>query len=386
MSKLDIKQLRKVYNRGTDTEIVAVDDLSLTVDDGEFLVFVGPSGCGKSTTLRSIAGLEDVTSGSIRIDGRDITGQKPKNRDIAMVFQNYALYPHMTTRENMSFGLRVNSMLDDDEIDARVNEAAKMMGISELLEKRPGTLSGGQQQRVALGRAIVRDPRVFLMDEPLSNLDAKLRIQMRAELETLQNKLGVTTIYVTHDQTEAMTMADRIAVLDDGKLQQIGTPLECYYKPANQFVAEFIGSPTMNFLTVERSGNRLVHDAFEFVVSNDTVDLCGDRTALVMGLRPEDIDLGGDETTNAVSGIVEVIQPTGDDAYIDITIGDDTVTLDIDPEQSVGVSVGEEITVSFDEEGVYLFDPQTEATIKTNTELEPAGPDGSDALDTTTKP
>jgi len=386
MSKLDIEQLRKVYNRGTDNEIVAVDDLSLTINDGEFLVFVGPSGCGKSTTLRSIAGLEDVTSGSIRIDGRDITGQKPKNRDIAMVFQNYALYPHMTARENMSFGLRVNSTLDDDEIDIRVDETAEMMGISDLLEKRPGDLSGGQQQRVALGRAIVRDPRVFLMDEPLSNLDAKLRIQMRAELETLQNKLGVTTIYVTHDQTEAMTMADRIAVLDGGELQQIGTPLECYYEPANRFVAEFIGSPTMNLLAVERDSNRLVHDAFEFVVSDDIVDLCGDRAELLVGIRPEDIDLGDDEATNVVSGVVEVVQPTGDDAYIDITIGDDTVTLDIDPEQSIGVSVGDEITVSVDEQSIYLFDPQTDETIKTNTELEPASAGESDPPDTTTQP
>jgi multiple sugar transport system ATP-binding protein len=386
MSKLDIEQLRKVYNRGTDNEIVAVDDLSLTVNDEEFLVFVGPSGCGKSTTLRSIAGLEDVTSGSIRIDGRDITGQKPKNRDIAMVFQNYALYPHMTARENMSFGLRVNSTLDDDEIDIRVDETAEMMGISDLLEKRPGDLSGGQQQRVALGRAIVRDPRVFLMDEPLSNLDAKLRIQMRAELETLQNKLGVTTIYVTHDQTEAMTMADRIAVLDGGELQQIGTPLECYYEPANRFVAEFIGSPTMNLLAVERDSNRLVHDAFEFVVSDDIVDLCGDRAELLVGIRPEDIDLGDDEATNVVSGVVEVVQPTGDDAYIDITIGDDTVTLDIDPEQSIGVSVGDEITVSVDEQSIYLFDPQTDETIKTNTELEPASAGESDPPDTTTQP
>jgi len=386
MSKLDIEQLRKVYNRGTDNEIVAVDDLSLTVNDEEFLVFVGPSGCGKSTTLRSIAGLEDVTSGSIRIDGRDITGQKPKNRDIAMVFQNYALYPHMTARENMSFGLRVNSTLDDDEIDIRVDETAEMMGISDLLEKRPGDLSGGQQQRVALGRAIVRDPRVFLMDEPLSNLDAKLRIQMRAELETLQNKLGVTTIYVTHDQTEAMTMADRIAVLDGGELQQIGTPLECYYEPANRFVAEFIGSPTMNLLAVERDSNRLVHDAFEFVVSDDIVDLCGDRAELLVGIRPEDIDLGDDEATNVVSGVVEVVQPTGDDAYIDITIGDDTVTLDIDPEQSIGVSVGDEITVSVDEQNIYLFDPQTDETIKTNTELEPASAGELDPPDTTTQP
>jgi len=386
MSKLDIEQLRKVYNRGTDNEIVAVDDLSLTVNDEEFLVFVGPSGCGKSTTLRSIAGLEDVTSGSIRIDGRDITGQKPKNRDIAMVFQNYALYPHMTARENMSFGLRVNSTLDDDEIDIRVDETAEMMGISDLLEKRPGDLSGGQQQRVALGRAIVRDPRVFLMDEPLSNLDAKLRIQMRAELETLQNKLGVTTIYVTHDQTEAMTMADRIAVLDGGELQQIGTPLECYYEPANRFVAEFIGSPTMNLLAVERDSNRLVHDAFEFVVSDDIVDLCGDRAELLVGIRPEDIDLGDDEATNVVSGVVEVVQPTGDDAYIDTTIGDDTVTLDIDPEQSIGVSVGDEITVSVDEQNIYLFDPQTDETIKTNTELEPASAGELDPPDTTTQP
>ena len=368
MSELTIDRLRKVYS-SDDGDIVAVDDLSLTVQDGEFLVFVGPSGCGKSTTLRSIAGLENVTEGSIRLGGTDITAQKPKNRNIAMVFQNYALYPHMSARDNMSFGLRVNSALDDDAITARVEEVASLLGITPLLEKRPGSLSGGQQQRVALGRAIVREPAVFLMDEPLSNLDAKLRTQMQAELKTLQTELDVTTIYVTHDQTEAMTMGDRIAILNDGRLQQCAPPLDCYYKPANKFVAEFIGSPTMNFFPATRRGDRLGNDAFELDLSPGTVEGCGDVTDLVLGVRPEDLSLAhGDDAL--LSGVVEVIQPTGDETYLEVSLGDDSCVVSIDPRRSMGLTHGDAVDLTFDEESIYLFDRATEESLKWNTQLE----------------
>ncbi len=242
MAQLELDNLVKTFSDGSD-EVVAVDTVNMSLNDGEFLVLVGPSGCGKSTTLRMVAGLETVTEGDILIGDESVIGTEPRDRDIAMVFQNYALYPHMTAEENMSFGLKMTTDLDTETIEQRVTETAEMMGIEDLLDDPPKELSGGQQQRVALGRAIVRDPAVFLMDEPLSNLDAKLRTKMRTELKSLQNELDVTTIYVTHDQTEAMTMGDRIAILDDGVLQQVGTPLECYHRPANRFVAGFIGSP-----------------------------------------------------------------------------------------------------------------------------------------------
>jgi len=251
----------------------------MSIDDGEFLVVVGPSGCGKSTTLRMIAGLETITSGTLSIDDRVVNDVKSQDRDIAMVFQSYALYPHMSVRQNMSFGLEESTDLLDDEINRMVSETGEMLGISPLLDRKPSDLSGGQQQRVALGRAIVRDPEVFLMDEPLSNLDAKLRAEMRTELQRLQNDLGVTTVYVTHDQTEAMTMGDRIAILDGGKLQQIASPLKCYHEPANQFVASFLGEPSMNFFDVTLDGDRLVGDVFEYPIGDDVrVDLGDGRS------------------------------------------------------------------------------------------------------------
>ena len=233
MATLTIETLRKEFDGGN---VVAVDDLSLEVDDGQFLVIVGPSGCGKTTTLNCIAGLEIPDDGYISLGGKDITSLKPQDRDIAMVFQNYALYPHKTVRQNIAFGLKMKTDLSDEEIKERVEQNAHMMGIGELLDQNPGELSGGQRQRVALGRAIVREPDIFLLDEPLSNLDAKLRTQMRTELQELQEDLGITTVYVTHDQTEAMTMADRIAIMNNGKLQQYGTPLDCYHEPNNRFV------------------------------------------------------------------------------------------------------------------------------------------------------
>jgi len=292
-------------------EVVAVDDLSLDIEDGEFLVLVGPSGCGKSTTLRTLAGLETVSEGTIRIGGRDVTNVKPKDRNIAMVFQNYALYPQKTVRGNMRFGLEMATDLDDDEITERVADAAELLGITELLERRPRALSGGQQQRVALGRAIVRDPAVFLMDEPLSNLDAKLRTQMRTELQELHDELEATTVYVTHDQTEAMTMGDRIAVLNHGELQQVGSPMELYYQPTNEFVATFIGSPSMNVLDATYDGEKLVLGGFDYALTDQQradldANLSGDGVRL--GIRPEDVEFvaeSGPRTAEFTAGVVE---------------------------------------------------------------------------------
>src|SRR6056297_3962980 len=258
MGRLQLNDLTKVFESNSQ-DIVAVNELNIDIRDGEFLVLVGPSGCGKSTTLRCIAGLEQTTSGQILLDDRDITHRKPKEREMAMVFQNYALYPHMTVRKNIGYGLKITTDLGKDEINQRVEETAELLEIEELLEKEPGDLSGGQQQRVALGRAIIRDPEVFLMDEPLSNLDAKLRIQMRTELNKLHRRVGKTSVYVTHDQEEAMTLGDRVAVMNDGRLQQIAPPQQVYEYPANRFVAGFIGEPPMNFFDVElteRDGER----------------------------------------------------------------------------------------------------------------------------------
>jgi len=362
MGRLDITQLTKTFDEGENV-IVAVDELDIAVEDGEFLVLVGPSGCGKSTTLRCIAGLERVTSGRIRLDGRDITDAKPKNRDMAMVFQNYALYPHMTVRENIGYGLKITTDLSKSEIHDRVEDTAALLEIPDLLEKKPKELSGGQQQRVALGRAIIREPEVFLMDEPLSNLDAKLRTTMRTEIQQLQQEMGVTTIYVTHDQTEAMTMGDKIAVLDGGELQQLGTPLECYHEPENQFVAGFIGSPSMNFIDVRRNGDVLDADAFEYALSPDTVDAV--RTAsnrLTMGIRPEHIELGTGDDRNAVPTEIEVVEPMGETTYAYFSVGGTTHTASIDGERRI--SAGQQVHVVFPEDKIHLFDQADGAAIK----------------------
>lgn len=368
MGEIRIDSLRKVFGDGSD-EVVAVDDIDLEIEDGEFIVLVGPSGCGKSTTLRCIAGLESVTEGTVHLDGVDITENKPANRNMAMVFQSYALYPHMTAGENMSFGLKMTTDLPDDEINERVEEVAEMTDISELLDDKPSELSGGQQQRVALGRAIVRDPEVFLMDEPLSNLDAKLRSEMRTELQNLQEKFGVTTLYVTHDQTEAMTMSDRIVVLNDGRLQQVGTPMECYHEPANEFVAGFIGSPSMNFLEVTyrggRDGPRLVHDAFEYELSAETADalgVVGDGDPLTMGIRPEDVALVRAGERNAITTEVDVVEPLGESSYVYITVGDQLLTTSFDG--NLPISAGDDLTVRFPEDRIHLFDGRTGEAVK----------------------
>jgi len=362
MGRIDVRTLRKVFNTGSD-ELVAVDDLDFTIEDGEFLVLVGPSGCGKSTTLRCIAGLESPTSGEILLDGEDVTHAKPKDRNMAMVFQSYALYPHMTARENMSFGLKMTTELSEDEINERVENVAEMTGIARNLDQKPGELSGGQQQRVALGRAIVRDPEVFLMDEPLSNLDAKLRGEMRTELQNLQNDFGVTTMYVTHDQTEAMTMGDRIAILNDGKLQQIGTPLECYHTPANQFVAGFIGSPSMNFLDVTADDGALINEEFRYGLSMETAESLGPNgTEYVLGIRPEDITVVTSDAPNAIEASVNVVEPLGDVAHVNIDIGSESYTASIDG--TPRWDPGHEIYVEFPENNVHLFAADTGEAVK----------------------
>ncbi|WP_122088687.1 ABC transporter ATP-binding protein [Halalkalicoccus subterraneus] len=363
MGRIDMEGVTKVFGEGGE-EIVAVDHLDLTINDGEFLVLVGPSGCGKSTTLRTIAGLEEVSDGTISIDGEDITDEKPKDRDIAMVFQNYALYPHMTARENMSFGLKMTTDLHDEEIDDRVRSAAGMMGIEDLLESKPGELSGGQQQRVALGRAIVREPKVFLMDEPLSNLDAKLRTTMRTELQDLQQRLETTAVYVTHDQTEAMTMGDRIVVLDEGDLQQVGTPLECYQKPNNVFVAGFIGSPGMNFLDVTLENGTLVHEAFAYEISEETAaELREAGPDLILGVRPEDIEVvTGMAEPNRITVQPKVVEPVGDMTYVHFELGGTDMTATVSGDRHV--QVGMDLDVVFPEERIHVFDAETTEAVK----------------------
>jgi multiple sugar transport system ATP-binding protein len=309
-----------------------------------------------------VAGLETVSSGTISLGGRVINDVKPQDRDIAMVFQSYALYPHMSVRQNMSFGLEESTDLSDAEIKERVEETAELLDMSPLLDRKPRDLSGGQQQRVALGRSIVRDPEVFLMDEPLSNLDAKLRAQMRTELQRLQEDLGVTTMYVTHDQTEAMTMGDRIAILDGGELQQVATPLECYHEPANVFVAGFLGEPSMNFFDVELDGETLVADAFEYPISEETAADLGGETGLVFGVRPEAIELVGEASgPHDFETEVDVVEPMGDENTVYLTFGDR------DPDDAVVATTssmrqfsrGQSVVVRFPEEAIHVFDRRT---------------------------
>ncbi|MDG5760039.1 ABC transporter ATP-binding protein [Natronococcus sp. A-GB1] len=358
MARLYVEDLRKEFDRGS---IVAVDDLGLEVEDGEFVTVVGPSGCGKTTTLRMIAGLEEPTSGSITLGGEDVTDQSARTRDIAMVFQNYALYPHKTVFKNMEFGLRMSTDLSKAERREKVEWAARMMDIEELLDDTPDELSGGQQQRVALGRAIVREPKLFLFDEPLSNLDAKLRTTMRAEIQRLQEELGITSVYVTHDQEEAMTMGDRIVILNDGELQQVGPPKDVYDEPANRFVGGFIGSPSMNFVNVvaRRSGDRIVLDggeAFQYSLSSaysQEVNVDNGEEA-VLGIRPEDVHPA--DGPNGIRTTVDVVEPIGSDNYLYLDIGEQfmaRVSADFEP------AVGDVVDVTFDESKIRLFDDST---------------------------
>ncbi len=357
-------------------EVVAVKEATLEVPDQDFLVLVGPSGCGKTTTLRMVAGLEDITEGTIKIGGRVVNDLPPKDRDIAMVFQNYALYPHMNVFNNMGFGLKLRKF-NREEITRRVDEAARLLGIENLLNRKPAQLSGGQRQRVALGRAIVRDPQVFLMDEPLSNLDAKLRVQMRAELSKLHDRLKTTIVYVTHDQTEAMTMGDKIVVLNDGEIQQVASPLTLYNEPDNLFVAGFIGSPAMNFLdvTLQREGEDFRADAGEFSLKllPSTLEkrpgikkYAGEE--VIMGIRPEDL---GDaqvekefEVTedNSFTAEVEVVEPLGSEISLYFRVGQKSSIARVDPDSNA--RVGDKIKLACNMEKIHLFDRKTEKAIK----------------------
>ena len=316
MSGIVLEAVTKVYSG----DVVAVDDVSLAIASGEFLVLVGPSGCGKSTLLRMIAGLEEVTDGAILIEGRDVTDEPPRSRDVAMVFQSYALYPHMSVRQNLGYGLKVRKTAKG-EIERRVDEVARMLGLDELLDRRPAALSGGQRQRVAMGRAIVREPKAFLMDEPLSNLDAKLRVSMRSQLSALHARLGTTTIYVTHDQVEAMTLGQRVAVMRDGRVQQVDTPQALYRKPANLFVAAFIGSPAMNLVDATVSGDRVEFAGYRIPLSPANRPEAGVER-VVLGIRPEMFEDAAfaDSSLPQLDVTVDVIEELGPDTHVLFTI------------------------------------------------------------------
>ena len=337
MAKVTVKNVWKIYPGEKGRDVTAVTDVSLDIQDREFVVLVGPSGCGKSTTLRMIAGLEEISRGEIFIGDRLVNHVPPKDRDIAMVFQNYALYPHMSVYDNLAFGLKLRKY-PKAEIKKRVNDAAGILGIEELLERKPKALSGGQRQRVAVGRAIVRQPKVFLFDEPLSNLDAKMRVQMRAEITKLHQRLQATMVYVTHDQVEAMTMGDRIVVMHNGVVQQTDTPLTLYNEPANLFVAGFLGSPPMNFLngTLEREGDLLVFSEIEGGTIRVRLPARDYPTAgalvgktVLLGVRPEDIELaqfsGHEEVTGSFPAIVDMVEPMGPETNLYLQTGAQTV-------------------------------------------------------------
>lgn len=367
MAELRLKNIEKVYDKDG---VKAVDNFNLDIKDKEFVVFVGPSGCGKSTTLRMIAGLEEITSGEFYIDDKLMNDVAPKDRDIAMVFQNYALYPHMNVYDNMAFGLKLRKF-KKDEIERRVKNAAEILGLEAFLDRKPKALSGGQRQRVALGRAIVRDAKVFLMDEPLSNLDAKLRVQMRAEIQKLHHRLQTTTVYVTHDQTEAMTMATRLVVLKDGVIYQVGAPKEVYDKPNNVFVGGFIGSPAMNFFT-----GKLEEGKFR-VAPNQTIDVPEGKMkvlreqgylnkSLILGVRPEDmhdepvfIDANPGSTITAE---IEVAELMGSESYLYSKLADQDFVARVD--SRTDIFGGEKIQLAYDMHKCHFFDAETEDRIK----------------------
>ena len=402
IAEIVLSDITKRYGGGAP----AVNGLSLSIEDGEFMVFVGPSGCGKSTALRMIAGLEAITSGEVQIGGRVVNDVPPKDRDIAMVFQNYALYPHMTVRDNMAFGLKL-AKVDGDEMDRRVNEAARILGLEEYLERKPKALSGGQRQRVAMGRAIVRKPQAFMMDEPLSNLDAKLRVQMRSEIARIQDDLKVTTIYVTHDQVEAMTMGDRVAVLRKGELQQVGSPRALFTEPVNLFVAGFIGSPSMNFvastLTREDDGLRVRFGESDLTVPAEVVaarpglERFVDRDVIV-GIRPQDFDdasLSVDGREARLRITVDLVEALGTQTLLHFSLDSPVVVTDdmkelaadvgaehvakleagaregraefvaeVDPKSTA--TTGERVELSIDTTQLHFFDPETSLGIYNN--------------------
>ncbi|GAB3673065.1 ABC transporter ATP-binding protein [Halopiger thermotolerans] len=368
MGQVNLTDTTKRYE-----DVVAVDEMNLEIEDGEFLCLVGPSGCGKSTTLEMISGLTLPSEGTVEIAGEDVTNDPPKDRDIAMVFQNIALFPHMNVYDNISFGLRLRDY-DDDEIERRVEQAAKIVQLEGMLDRSPDELSGGQQQRVGIARAIVREPEVFLMDEPLANLDAKLRVHMRTEIQRLQKELGITTVYVTHDQEEAMTMSDRIAIINQGHLQQCAPPLECYNRPANRFVAGFIGSPSMNMFdgTVGSEGIDIEYARLQHALGAEY-----DGTDVTVGVRPEDAYLASSDDAPAnpsasFDAVVDVLEPVGDQTYAylipqtalaesdgETFMGDDGAQLlvSIDPDNSIAED--DSVEVVFDREKIHVFDGAT---------------------------
>ncbi len=362
MANVKLDRIKKEYEGG----VVAVKGVSIDIRDKEFVVLVGPSGCGKSTTLRMIAGLEDISDGTLTIDGTVVNNVPPKDRDIAMVFQNYALYPHMNVYENMAFGLKLRKF-PKEEIDVRVREAAKILSIEEYLDRKPKALSGGQRQRVAVGRAIVRKPKVFLFDEPLSNLDAKMRVQMRTEISKLHKRLDATMIYVTHDQTEAMTMGDRIVVMKDGNVMQIDSPLELYNNPANKFVAGFIGSPAMNFI----EGTIVKSSGMKFMEKGTTlsVDIPKDRQKRLeeyagreiwLGIRPEHISSEKSKGSK-IRASVEVVEPMGNEIFVYFTCGGAPMVARMAP---MDMTVGQTADMTFDMSSAHFFDKKTELVIR----------------------
>src|SRR5277367_1323304 len=363
MARVAMRSLNKNYD-----EVRAVIDVNLDIKDKEFVVLVGPSGCGKTTTLRMVAGLESITSGHISIDEKIVNELPPMDRDIAMVFQNYALYPHMTVYDNMAFGLKMRKF-SRDEIATRVKQAADILGIEPYLQRKPRQLSGGQRQRVALGRAIVRHPQVFLFDEPLSNLDAKLRVQMRVELKKLHERLGTTAVYVTHDQVEAMTLGDRVVVMKDGWVQQVGEPLELYNEPANRFVAGFIGSPAMNFADVAVSAADgalwAANDGMRIKVPGQTAGRLGRHAGqqVTMGIRPEDLHVASeaDPAELGFDAAVEVVEKLGSEILLDVAVGSNMMVASVEP--SVRVNVRDRLRLALNPERLHFFDAASEAVI-----------------------
>ncbi len=372
MASVTLEHVKKIY----DNSVVAVHDFNLEIKDKEFVVFVGPSGCGKSTTLRMIAGLEDISEGTLKIDGRIVNDVEPKDRDIAMVFQNYALYPHITVYENLAFSLRLRKM-DKEEIHRRVCQAADILGITEYLGRKPKALSGGQRQRVAIGRAIVRNAKVFLMDEPLSNLDAKLRNQMRAEIILLRKRVDTTFIYVTHDQTEAMTLGDRIVIMKDGYIQQVGSPQEVFDTPINLFVAGFIGSPQMNFLKANLNKEAA---GFSVELLGVKIPLNEEQNAalqakgvgsqeIILGVRPEHTTVLFDSTDNAIGCTIDVNEMMGSELHLHLSSeNDDKIivrlpTVDLTKEQRAGLTYGNRLYITFPAKVMHLFDPETEKSL-----------------------
>ena len=371
MATVSLKGIKKIY----DNKVTAVHDFNLEIADKEFIVLVGPSGCGKSTTLRMVAGLEDISEGDLLIDGKRMNDVEPKDRDIAMVFQNYALYPHMTVAENMAFALKLRKV-PKEEIDKKVREAAEILDITQYLDRKPKALSGGQRQRVAIGRAIVRSPRVFLMDEPLSNLDAKLRNQMRAEIIKLRQRIDTTFIYVTHDQTEAMTLGDRIVIMKDGFIQQIGTPQEVFDHPSNVFVAGFIGMPQMNFF----EGQLVAEDGkYSVKVMDAVMELSPEiqaqlkaknvpSKAVTLGIRPEHVSFVPEAGAHCLTGTVDVSEMMGSEIHLHVNAGGRDVVLrvpttELANEHKSGFAYGSQVHFTFRSDLIHLFDPETEENL-----------------------